>query len=242
MQYRLSQNAKSSEPFFRAKLIIFFIKPSLFPEFPLQTHGKPSVQIHKPETEIRFDPHFPASTSSSSSCYLPPKYVHWLHSNSTTSWSQTTIISCSDNHNHLLSALTTAILVPLWSFMHITARGIFLIQIWSCHTSAKNFSMVSHYFRVKTNSLLSMIYIFLPCLILQLPSILSVAATLIIFLSSSSPFLLTIFFLLLHMFWIFFPLFSQLIPSHPSNINPRTISIRKPFLTYLSLKYKQKFL
>lgn len=141
--------------------MIFFIKPSLFPEFPLQTHGKPSVQIHKPETEIRFDPHFPASTSSSSSCYLPPKYVHWLHSNSTTSWSQTTIISCSDNHNHLLSALTTAIPVPLWSFMHITARGIFLIQIWSCHTSAKNFSMVSHYFRVKTNSLAWSIFSYL---------------------------------------------------------------------------------
>lgn len=69
------------------------------------------------------------------------------------------------------------------------------------------------------------------------PTILSVAATLIIFLSLSSPFLLTKLFLpqgfrtCYFLFLDFLPLFSQLIPICPSNINPGTIFLRKPFLT-----------
>lgn len=214
--------------------MIFFIKPSLFPEFSLQIPGNPSVQIHKPETEIRFDPYFPASTSSSSSCYLPSNMSIGYALTPPHPGPQTTVISCSDNHNHLLSALTTANPVPLWSFMHMTARGIFSIQIGSCYTSAKNFSMVSHYFRMKTNSVArSTIYIFLPWLTLQL---LPLSLLQLHWLSSHPlPPLSAHHSLSASTRFGFSSPFSQLTPSHSSKINPRTISIRKPFLTYLSL-------
>ena len=60
-------------------------KTSSFSRLPFANTWKPLCPdvIHKSETEeIRFDPCFPGSASSSSSCYLPPKYVHRLLCNS----------------------------------------------------------------------------------------------------------------------------------------------------------------
>lgn len=164
--------------------MIFVIETSLLLEFPLQTHGNSSAQIHKQETEeIKFDPYIPASTSSSSSCYLPPRSVHQLLSTPPPhSAPQATITSCSDNHNHLLGALTTAVPTTLQSLRHVTARGIFRNTnlIILPPTLLKTLQWLLSIFRMKTIWLSVTDVIFNPVSAHVLPAIISIAATLIV--------------------------------------------------------------